>query len=175
MVPAEHYAPILPTSASRSPMSHNQRYNPRGTYQASEYVFPYEDSGVRLRLFSPPCLPTCCPRKSIITSPRSPGCSSRAVDASSLTFLLNEESLGPDQGTAGAHTTSGFGSGVHRFADPERPEFAVAYDDEGHILGLYGKHGLTLTGPPGYGSWCGRKEFLSYHNILVAEKDRQMA
>jgi SAM-dependent methyltransferase len=45
----------------------------------------------------------------------------------------------------------------------------VAYD-EGYILNLYAKHGLQLVGPVHYGSWCGRAEYLSSQDILVATK-----
>jgi SAM-dependent methyltransferase len=45
----------------------------------------------------------------------------------------------------------------------------IAYD-EGYILGLYANHDLRLVGPVRYGSWCGREEYLSSQDIIVATK-----
>ena len=151
---------------------HNQRYNPEGTYQASEYVFPYEDAAFDFA-FLASVFTHMLPEEvdnylSEISRVLKPG--GRCLISY---FLLNKESLDLIEEGRSAHDFR-FGSGANRFADPERPEFAVAYD-EGHILGLYEKHGLLPRGAPGYGSWCGRKEFLSYQDILVAEKDRRTA
>ena len=59
--------------------------------------------------------------------------------------------------------------GIYRVLDPEVPEFAVCYDEE-YVLGLYDKYGLRISTPVRYGSWCGRPEFLSYQDIVIAEK-----
>jgi hypothetical protein len=53
--------------------------------------------------------------------------------------------------------------------DEDAPERAVAYD-EAHVRSLFEKYGLKITSPVNYGYWCGRKEFLSYQDIIVAEK-----
>ena len=147
---------------------YNQRYNPRGEYQASEYRFPYEDRVFDFVFFA-----------SVFTHLLPEDVDNYLYETSRTLkpggkclisyFLLNEESLSLIEEGRSAYNFK-HGSGVHRFADPERPEFAVAYD-ENYILGLYEKHGFTVRVKPGYGSWCGRKESLGYQDILVAEKD----
>ncbi len=53
--------------------------------------------------------------------------------------------------------------------DEELPDEAVAYADE-WIFERLREHGLTLTGlHPG--SWCGREEFMSFQDVLVAVRD----
>ena len=48
-------------------------------------------------------------------------------------------------------------------------ESAVSYD-EGFIRKLYEKNGLQIIDPIRYGSWCGRKIFITYQDIIVAFK-----
>jgi hypothetical protein len=45
----------------------------------------------------------------------------------------------------------------------------VAFE-ENYIRTLYGKYGLRIMEPIHYGSWCGRRNFLSYQDIIVASK-----
>lgn len=51
----------------------------------------------------------------------------------------------------------------------EQPEFAVCYREQ-FALGLFAEHGLDVLGTPRYGSWCGRSEFVSLQDIILAEK-----
>jgi SAM-dependent methyltransferase len=82
-------------------------------------------------------------------------------------FLINEESMrlmsGPD-----SVREFPYDFGVTRRDDPDG-DSTVAYD-EAYILGLYAKHGLSLMGTVHYGSWCGRKNFLSSQDIIVATR-----
>jgi hypothetical protein len=56
-----------------------------------------------------------------------------------------------------------------RVENKDVPEDVVAYD-ESRIRELYEKHGLNISEPIRYGSWCGRKNALSYQDIVVASK-----
>jgi ubiquinone/menaquinone biosynthesis C-methylase UbiE len=49
----------------------------------------------------------------------------------------------------------------------EAPEGAVAYE-ESFIRDLHRKYGMGIADPIQYGSWCGRANFLSYQDIVVA-------
>jgi ubiquinone/menaquinone biosynthesis C-methylase UbiE len=51
----------------------------------------------------------------------------------------------------------------------EHHEAAICYD-ESHLLDLYRQCGLQLAGPVRRGSWSGVKKFVSYQDIVVAEK-----
>ena len=52
----------------------------------------------------------------------------------------------------------------------EVPEWAVAYD-EGYVLELYGRAGLTVRRPFHYGSWAGRAGARTAHDLVVADRD----
>ena len=54
-------------------------------------------------------------------------------------------------------------------ADPKSPEYAVGYP-EPTIREMYRKHGLKIAEPIRFGSWPGRKDGLSYQDILVATR-----
>lgn len=54
-------------------------------------------------------------------------------------------------------------------ADPKCFERAVGYG-ETMVRDLYQRHGLQIAEPIRYGSWCGRKDGLSYQDILIATK-----
>ncbi len=51
------------------------------------------------------------------------------------------------------------------------PEDAVAYEEE-FVKKLFENHGLVFTQPIHYGSWCGRQNFLTYQDLIVAEKTK---
>jgi hypothetical protein len=49
------------------------------------------------------------------------------------------------------------------------PEMATGYE-ENFVLSLYEKCNLEIARPIHYGSWCGRTEFLSYQDLILAFK-----
>ena len=51
--------------------------------------------------------------------------------------------------------------------DENKPESAIAYDED-IVRSLYAKYGFDLKDPIRYGSWCGRSDFLSYQDIVLA-------
>ncbi|MBV7332479.1 hypothetical protein KFU94_30475 [Chloroflexi bacterium TSY] len=55
----------------------------------------------------------------------------------------------------------------HAIERPDRPEDAVAYD-ETFIHDLYSTNHLEIT-DTFYGSWCGRSDFLSFQDLIVAK------
>jgi ubiquinone/menaquinone biosynthesis C-methylase UbiE len=59
--------------------------------------------------------------------------------------------------------------GVYRAFNKRVHENAVAYE-ESYVRGLYDKNGLQMVEPIYYGSWCGRANFLSYQDIIMASK-----
>jgi hypothetical protein len=83
-------------------------------------------------------------------------------------FLLTRESL--ELISAGKSTYDfkyerrGF-----RTIDEATPESGVAYDEE-FIRGLYGESGLSIAEPIRFGSWCGRRDYLSYQDVIIAVK-----
>ena len=53
---------------------------------------------------------------------------------------------------------------------PDAPEAAVAYEED-FIRECFAKYKLSIIEPVHYGSWPGRKKFLSYQDIILAVKD----
>jgi hypothetical protein len=51
----------------------------------------------------------------------------------------------------------------------KEPEVAIGYDEQ-HIIDSFNKHGLEIKKVL-YGSWCGRKKYLSYQDIIIAKKN----
>jgi hypothetical protein len=83
-------------------------------------------------------------------------------------FLLNEESrmrLSAGQSSIDFKFPAGDGCWMH---DGGIPEFAIAYD-EATIRSRYNDARLIVRALK-YGSWCGRGEYLSYQDMLIAEK-----
>ena len=145
----------------------NQAYNPRGKHHAETYRFSFDDRSFDLILL-----------KSVFTHMRPPEVSNYLREVARLLknngrclatfFLLNEEQAA--FASEGANDIDfRYGEGVWRYRLEQSPESAVAYD-EGYVLGLLEQHGLALRKPIYYGRWAGRKDGLSYQDILLMEK-----
>jgi SAM-dependent methyltransferase len=145
---------------------YNKQYNPRGRYSPSEYRFPYvEDSFdfVFLGSVFTHMLPEDMQNyMSEIGRVLAPG--GRCMITY---FLLNEESLRlMNEGAGDLDFQYQIAQGC-RTIDEEIPERAVAYDE--HLIErVYQENGLRIVKPIRYGSWCGRGEFLTYQDVVVA-------
>ena len=62
-----------------------------------------------------------------------------------------------------------FGTDEWRYVYEHSPESASAYDED-YILNLLEKHGLKPIAPIYYGQWSGRKDGLSFQDMLVIER-----
>lgn len=144
----------------------NFTYNPHGAHRAEAYRLPYADGSFDLILL-----------KSVFTHMRPPEVSNYLKEVSRLLsdkgrclatfFLLNEEQarLAND----GLNTLPfDYGEGVWRYRYEHSPESAAAYD-ESFVRQTIDEHGLTLK-RVSYGSWTGRKDGLSYQDVLLIEK-----
>jgi ubiquinone/menaquinone biosynthesis C-methylase UbiE len=155
----------------------NQAYNPLGKYKASEYRFPYEnerfDFVFLASVFTHMLYDDMDHYMSEI---------SRVLKKNARCFItfffLNQDSLrymNENMSTINfAHTfpighSGETGMYYYRTSDEKTHESAVAYDER-LIRSLYGKHRLEIVEPVRYGSWCGRKIFISYQDIIVAYK-----
>lgn len=54
--------------------------------------------------------------------------------------------------------------------DENDPEVAIAYSEK-NVISLFEKYGLKIAQPIRYGSWCGRRDFLTYQDLIVATKN----
>lgn len=145
----------------------NKNYNPNGKCKASKYKFSYENESydfVFLTSVFTHMLPQdmknyFCEITRVLKS------GGRCL----ITFfLLNKESL---QLINARKSTLDFkyDDAGYRTINKSIPESAVAYNEK-FIQRLYEKYRLNIVEPIHYGSWCGRKNFLSYQDIIIAVK-----
>ncbi len=151
---------------------YNEVYNPQGTYQAADYRFPYPDESFDF-IFLTSVFTHLLPRdmehylSEIVRVLKVNG------RCFITFFLLNQESLqltGEKRGVANFEYS---GEG-YKTVDPAHPEEAIAFPEE-FIISLYGKYGLKVKEPIHYGAWCGRQNFLSYQDIVIAVKEHHSA
>ncbi len=164
----ENITPRYPNFRFRAADIHNKEYNPGGKFAASEYELPYDDASFDF-VFLTSVFTHLLPDEvdnylSQIRRVLAPG--GRCLASF---FLLNEESLGLLR--SGSSTIDfKYDFGKYRTKNASIPEAAVAYP-EGFIKMLYSEHGLIIADPIHYGSWPGRKDFLSYQDIVIALRE----
>jgi len=146
---------------------YNKYYNPDGRYRASEYRFPFADATfdfVMLGSVFTHMLPDDL-ENYLSEVYRVLATKGRCLITY---FLLNEES---DRlmaaGRSTLHLEHVFDG--YRTASIEEPELAIAFHEK-WIRGLYGKLGLRIQRVD-LGSWCGRADYLSYQDLILATKD----
>jgi SAM-dependent methyltransferase len=147
---------------------HNSTYNPQGRYKAVEYRFPYADSSFDFAILT-----------SVFTHMQPGEVEHYASELARVLapegrcfatfYLLNEESEGL---IAGGKSDRAFEHSLPgcRVDNPEVPEDAVAYA-EMEARALFRRHGFSVQDPIRYGKWCGRTEFTSYQDIIVAVRE----
>jgi SAM-dependent methyltransferase len=142
----------------------NPQYNPAGTFSPSDYRFPYPDASftfVALGSVFTHMLPADV-RHYMHEIHRVMAPESRCLISY---FLLNEES---HRMIASGNSTLDFVNIDDNYAtiSPDLPEKAIALDER-FVIALYGEAGLKIERID-YGSWCGRNEFLSYQDLILA-------
>lgn len=146
---------------------YNELYNPQGRFAASEYRFPFAanqfDFVVLNSVFTHMIAAEVENYLREIARVLAPG--GRCLISF---FLLNEES---SRLIASGRSTIELRhqEGPARMVSREKPEIAIGFEED-YIAGLYRQFGLEIRKPIYYGSWCGRREFLSYQDQIVAFK-----
>jgi ubiquinone/menaquinone biosynthesis C-methylase UbiE len=148
---------------------YNKAYNPTGSCQASEYHFPFETASFDF-VFLTSVFTHLLPQDMENYLSEIARVLKQGGRCLITYFLLTPESLKLIEEKAGT-ITFGYPLQGCRVDNIDVPEAAVAYD-ESKIRELYEKHELNISEPISYGSWCGRKNGLSYQDIVVASKAR---
>jgi SAM-dependent methyltransferase len=152
---------------------YNKKYNPKGKYTGSEYRFPYKDKSFDFVL-SISVLTHMLPKdmENYISE------ISRVLDTGKKClitfFLLNEESLKLIDAKSSILDFRFNLSDGCKTIDSKVPEKAIAYD-EIFVRMLHEKYKLDLVEPIHYGSWCGRNNYLSFQDIIIAVKTNEAA
>ena len=146
---------------------YNELYNPSGRYKAAQYQFPFADGQFDFVVLN-----------SVFTHMVAEevehylGEIARVLKTGGRClisfFLLNEESLpliADGKSTIDLRHEIGPALALSR----ERPELAIGFSED-YVARVYQKLGLEIRKPIYYGSWCGRAEYLSYQDLIVAVK-----
>ena len=146
---------------------YNKAYNPKGKYKASEYKFPFGNGSFDF-IFLTSVFTHMLPQDMENYFSEIARVLKRDGRCLITFFLLNTESIRLIE------TKSSLLDFQYRFKrywtiDKNAHEAAVAYDEK-FIRGLYEKYGLSIAEPISYGSWCKRKKFLNYQDIVIAIK-----
>jgi ubiquinone/menaquinone biosynthesis C-methylase UbiE len=169
---AEHYTPQYPNFHFQLIDVYNQWYNPEGSRKASEYTFSFPDSEFDFLVMN-----------SVFTHMLAAEVENYLNEVSRMLrvggrcfisfFLLNPESL---QLIANGKSTVDlkYDFAPARAMSHECPEAAIGFA-EPYVKALFEKCGLKIKDPVKYGSWCGRADYLSYQDLIVAVKQKPAA
>jgi ubiquinone/menaquinone biosynthesis C-methylase UbiE len=164
----QHITPRFPNFRFLHSDVKNKFYNPGGVCEASSYRFPYEDGSFDF-VFLTSVFTHMFPADLEHYLEEIARVLKKGGTCFITMFFLNGESQKLiQQGSS----TQNF---VYKLegcvtADPANPEASLAFE-EMHIRKLFAKTGLTIREPIHYGAWCGRKEHLSYQDIVIATKE----
>lgn len=144
----------------------NLMYNPQGRFEASEYKFPFQNAEFDFTFLT-----------SVFTHMRKPemenylGEIARTLRSNGkclvTCFLLNNESRAL-QSAGRSSLNMKYSLDGCWTTDKEVPETAIAFDEE-YIRSLYSRVELQIE-TVRYGAWCGRQEYLTYQDVIVARK-----
>jgi SAM-dependent methyltransferase len=144
----------------------NREYNPSGRFRATEYRFPFNDKEFDFIYLT--SVFTHMQKNDMTHYLREISRTLRNNGKCLITFfLLNSESR--KLINAGQSSLDFlFPQDGCWTADEKLPENALAYEEE-YVRGIFAESLLALENAQ-YGAWCGRSEYLSYQDVLVAKK-----
>jgi SAM-dependent methyltransferase len=150
----------------------NQHYNPTGRQKARDYKFPFPDESFDFVVLAS-VFTHMLPEDAANYLSETARVLRRGGRCLISFFLLNELSRRLlVSGKSSAQFTAGFvpcwtvrGSA---------PESVVGFDED-FVLSLYERYHLEIKPPILYGSWCGRDDFLSYQDLIIAFKPASRA
>lgn len=145
---------------------HNDHYNPLGRYKAEEYKFPYENKKFDFSFLT--SVFTHMPRVEVENYIHEIGRVLKPGGRALITFfLINDESRKLMTSSKSAHNIQHYVDGRY-IAYPDDPEVCVGFD-QNDIIAIFEKEGMHVKIYPG--SWCGREQYTSFQDILIAYKN----
>lgn len=150
---------------------YNKNYNAKGKFLAREYQLPYESESFDF-IFLTSVFTHMLPQDVEHYVSEISRVLKKGGRCFATFFLLNGESLlNMNVGLSNINFTfpvSGLPGCLSHLKDNQ--EAAIAYP-ESYASRLFADHGLTPDGPVHLGSWCGRRQFRSFQDIIVVRKD----
>lgn len=146
---------------------YNRNYNPQGKYRASDFKFPYNGQSFDF-VFLISVFTHMLPEEMENYFSEIARVLKKGGRCFITFFLINKESLGC---IAAKKSFVEFKYDFDNYwaIDDKVPEATVAYD-EMFVRGMFMKNGLQIRTPILFGSWCGRENFLSYQDVIIAAK-----
>jgi SAM-dependent methyltransferase len=145
---------------------YNDLYNPKGTILPEEFKFPFEEDSFDI-VYLPSVFTHMLPGEMEHYLLEIARVMKKGGKCLITYFLINGESsslIAKNESALGIrHKGENYWT-----SNPEVPGAAVGYDEAQAREG-YGRFGLKIDNVY-YGSWCGRKNYLSFQDIIVAEK-----
>jgi SAM-dependent methyltransferase len=148
----------------------NDRYNPKGKEKASEYRFPFADGSFDFVFLG-----------SVFTHLLEADAAHYLAEIARLlrpggrlfgTWLLVTDEVrslvaGGKSAIPLAHPWQGNGDIL--VGDPNLPEAAIGYAKD-RVLAMHAKAGLSVKEPIHWGAWCGRSDYLTFQDVVLAVK-----
>jgi len=145
----------------------NEYYNPNGKIDSAEYRFSFDDNTFDVILLA-----------SVFTHMPKPEMENYISEIHRLLkpggsclmtfFLINHESQHNMLNQQSTLCFEEIGPKTWT-ANREIPNEAIGFDQD-YVQNVLMTNSLSLQEPIHYGSWCGRKNFLSYQDIVIAKK-----
>lgn len=147
---------------------YNHSYNAKGTIPAVGFRFPFEDDYfdhvILTSVFTHMVHQEVDAYLGEIARVLKPGGRCLATF-----FILNAESLAAIDAGSSTLDFRFTLDDLCKVVNKDDPEAAVAYREE-IVFDLLERHGLVLGIPIQYGAWSKRSDFLSYQDVVIAEK-----
>lgn len=163
----QHITPRRPNFHFLLADVYNRCYNPNGKYKPNEFKFPYDSQSFDFvfltSVFTHMLAPDMQNYLAEISRVMRPG--ARCITSF---FLLNTDAR--NLMTDGASSINFKCKLPDCYSSREDiPEGAIAFDEQ-YVRERFPKQGLRIIEPIHFGSWCGRNQYLSYQDIVLATK-----
>lgn len=166
----DNISPALPSFQFHFIDVCNTTYNPHGSHDPSSFTFPFGDGSFEAVFLA-----------SVFTHMLPDGLRNYLAEIRRVLkvggrclatyFLLNAEQAAAASAAPGPAFHFPFRSaGKYAIEREERPEDVVAYE-ESFVRALYDEVDLAIVEPMLYGSWCGRRSFVSSQDIVIATRN----
>jgi SAM-dependent methyltransferase len=146
---------------------HNAWYQPTAKRRASDFRFPYGDEAFDF-VFLTSVFTHMLPADMQHYFAEIARVLKRGGRCLMTLFLLNDESTVLIDNLKGEYNFEYRGEG-YRTISKHTPETAVAYP-EPFIRSLCEKYGFKVREPIRYGSWCGRVNYVTFQDLVIADK-----